>query len=165
MAKRCLQFPSAGSGGGRPAGVAEMVLGLLGNGEGKDGVEFSLLFPFINTYNRTSTACLSSDGVRCAASVMSLGKAKRFQEHDYLESRGLPSSSPGTVLFHNVFIHRLHSLLFWCRIVRTQKGKDGKEMCCSLNIPSKNDQVAEVHESFTTNLTVLILCKSGVNIV
>lgn len=38
-------------------------------------------------------------------------------------------------------------------------------MCCSLEIPSKNDQVAEVHESFTNNLTVLILCTSGVNIV
>lgn len=102
-----MQFPSAGSGGGRQAGVAEMVLGLLGNGEGKDGVEFFLLFPFINTYNGTSMACLSSDDVRCAVSVLSLRKAKCLPEHDSLENRGLPSSSPGTVLFQNVFIHRL----------------------------------------------------------
>lgn len=93
------------------------------------------------------------------------GRRSVFKSTITWKAEAFPSSSPGTVLFHNVFIHRLRSLLFWCRIVRTQKGKDGKEMCCSLNIPSKNDQVAEVHESFTTNLTVLILCKSGVNIV
>lgn len=59
----------------------------------------------------------------------------------------------------------LRSSLSWCIIDGTQKGREGKGIYYSLNIPSKIDQVAELHESFINNLIVLTLYKSGINIV
>lgn len=101
----------------------------------------------------------------CAISVVSLVKDKHFQEQDYMENQKTVLYSPRELYLSKMILYmssrELRISLSWCTIDGTQKD----ETFIALNILSKNDQVAERHESFTNNLIVLTLYKSGITIV
>lgn len=145
------------------------ILGLAGEFERVGGKRWGqdsfMISPLSDTYKENQ---YSLSEFRRYLVVLSLVKDKHFQEQDYIETQKTFLCSPMELYCSQMFLQvgsrELSSSLFCCAIEGTQKGGEEREVYCS-RILSNNHQAAELHESFTNNLTVLTLCKSGINIV
>lgn len=99
---------------------------------------------------------------RRAISVLSLVRDKHFQEQDYMENQKTFLYSPLELYLSKMVLYmssrEFRSLLYWWDTERWV-------IYCSLDTLSRNDQITELHESFTNNLIILTLRKSGINLV